>query len=132
VKERRVVDYVNLYRAGMNRKHEEILTISGFEGVGSVRLDYDVKKTTLTRGSLRQRNKGGRARGCGSWAGARGCEGETGLGSGGPSQRGRSRPIGERTAFGPKGEEIEFSIFFSFSIIPNTISNEFLKSFFLL
>jgi hypothetical protein len=61
VKERRAVAYANLYRAGMNRKREEIPTISGFEGVGSVRLDYDVKETTLTDGSLRQRNKGGRA-----------------------------------------------------------------------
>jgi hypothetical protein len=48
------VTYTYLYRAEMNRNHEEILMNPGLEGVGSVRLDYDVGKMTLTSGSLRQ------------------------------------------------------------------------------
>jgi hypothetical protein len=54
MKERRAVAYTYLYRAGINRNREEIPMILGLEGVGSVRLDYDVEKMTLTSGSLRQ------------------------------------------------------------------------------
>jgi hypothetical protein len=54
MKERRAVAYTYLYRAGMNRNREEIPMIPGLKGVGSVRLDYDVEKMTLTSGSLCQ------------------------------------------------------------------------------
>jgi hypothetical protein len=54
MKERRAVAYTYLYMAGMSRKCEEIPMILGLKGVGIVRLDYDVKKMTLTSGSQRQ------------------------------------------------------------------------------
>jgi hypothetical protein len=77
------VAYVNLYRAGMNRKREEIPGFSGFDGAGSVRLDYDARRTTLTGWS-----KGGKARCCGFLGRptrAREGSGESGLGSAQPN-----------------------------------------------